>query len=253
MNTILDAISQKRQLGFMYGGFYRIVEPYLLGVYKTKVQLLCYQIGGESSSGKIPEWRRMNVDEITELQTLNGSFLGTRPTKGLSKSPFDRILTPAALPVERLAKTYYLVSAVDRKRAHPAAARDLYSSTWFKLARTYVEQQQTPWFILSTQHGLLTPETQIDPYDKELKTMSQTEQKAWAERVFASLQPKLYPGDRIVLLAGSAIRELLKELLATTGCEIEAPLKGLRIGEQAHWLKQHTVDTTPSLPFQIAG
>jgi hypothetical protein len=251
MNTILDAISQHRLLGFMYGGFYRIVEPYILGVYKTKVQLLCYQIGGQSSSGRLPEWRRMSINEITELQPLNGSFMGARPTKGLSKSPFDRILTSITLPVERKPKTYYLVSAVDKKRAQPAAARELYSSIWFKLARAYVEQQQSPWFILSTQHGLLAPETPIEPYDKELKTLTEAEQHAWAERVFAGLQPKLYPGDRIILFAGAALRALLSEKLASTGCEVEIPLKSLRIGEQAHWFKQHTANAT--LPLQIAG
>jgi hypothetical protein len=253
MNIILNAIAQHQLLGFRYGGFHRIVEPYLLGVYKTKVQLLCYQIGGESSSGKIPEWRRMNVEEITELQPLNGSFMGTRPTKGLSKSPFDRLLTPIMLPVERRPKTYYLVSAVDKKRAQPAAARDVYNSIWFKLARAHVEQKQSPWFILSTQHGLLAPEAPIEPYDKELKTLTESEQQAWAERVFAGLQPKLYPGDRVVLFAGAALRSLLSEKLTGAGCEIEAPLKGLRIGEQARWFKQHTTSATANLPFQIAG
>lgn len=250
--ALLDAISQKRLVGFMYGGFYRVVEPYLLGVYKNKMQLLCFQVGGESGSGRLPEWRRMNLAEISELRILPEVFVGVRPTKGLGKSHFDRVLSPPAMLAARLPRVIYLVSGVDRKRPQVTQAKELYHSIWFKAARMYAEQHHAQWFILSTKHGLLSPEAQVAPYDLELKSMTPTERSEWAERVFGALQPKLYPGDRVVLLAGAPMRELLLEKLESTGCDLEMPLQNLRIGEQVHWLQQHTQPPkTPQSPLPL--
>ena len=43
------------------------------------------------------------------------------------------------------------------KRESRAPAAELYTSTWFKLARRYVEQTGSPWFILSAKYGLTDP------------------------------------------------------------------------------------------------
>ena len=36
--------------------------------------------------------------------------------------------------------TVYLVSCVGQKRSNPSPAKDLYTSTWFRKARMYVER-----------------------------------------------------------------------------------------------------------------
>ncbi len=63
-------------------------------------------------------------------------------------------------------KTIHLVSCVSLKRPIPSPARDLYISTWFLKARAYVEATRTPRFILSAEHGLLSPDEVITPYDR---------------------------------------------------------------------------------------
>ena len=50
-----------------------------------------FQIGGTSSSGGIPEWRRMHVSEISNLVVTDQTFAGRRETTG-KRSSFDTIL-----------------------------------------------------------------------------------------------------------------------------------------------------------------
>jgi Family of unknown function (DUF6884) len=49
-----------------------------------------------------------------------------------------------------------LVTCVKRKRSAPAAARDLYISDLFVKERSYAEHLGVPWYIHSTEHGVLT-------------------------------------------------------------------------------------------------
>jgi hypothetical protein len=65
-----------------------------------------------------------------------------------------------------------LVACVKQKNSQPSLAKDLYTSTWFRKARAYVEQQGWGWYILSAQYGLLAPDTLIQPYEQTLNKMS---------------------------------------------------------------------------------
>lgn len=77
----------------------------------------------------------------------------------------------------------YLVSCVSRKTPYPAPAQDLYTSTWFQKARAYVLRSDSPWFILSAEHGLVHPDDVLIPYEMTLNNMSAAERRAWAEMV----------------------------------------------------------------------
>ena len=55
-------------------------------------------------------------------------------------------------------RTVYLVSCVGKKRSCAAPARELYASDWFQKARDYVESSGSPWFILSAEHGMISPD-----------------------------------------------------------------------------------------------
>jgi hypothetical protein len=132
----------------------------------------------------------------------------------------------------------YLVACVAGKRAHAAPARDLYTSTWFALARRHVEASGCPWRILSAEHGLVHPDTVIAPYERTLSTLPVAERRRWAERVLTDLLPLLARGDRVVFLAGQRYRESLIPVLTRHGITVEVPLQGKRIGEQMAWLKE---------------
>lgn len=74
------AITRRRLLRLQYKGKERIVEPHDYGVHKGVVKLLCYQIGG-SSTGRLPNWRWMETDRISEAEMLDRTFEGGRPTE----------------------------------------------------------------------------------------------------------------------------------------------------------------------------
>lgn len=73
------AIERRRMIRLRYHGKERLVEPHDHGVLNRAVQLLGYQIAG-SSSRPLPNWILMKVNEMADLQMLEKTFAGGRPT-----------------------------------------------------------------------------------------------------------------------------------------------------------------------------
>ena len=97
MQTVLaSAIASKKVVEFSYSGHLREVEPHVLGILDGKVQLLSYQIGGSSSSGGIPEWRRFDVSKMTGVRERNKAFAGARPVPSGMHSSWDRQIAVVA-------------------------------------------------------------------------------------------------------------------------------------------------------------
>jgi len=89
--TIRTAIAQKRLIQFTLRGKVRIAEPHDYGIRDGAPQLLVYQIGGESSSGKLPNWRWVVLAHASGFQLLDRSFAGRRPAPSGRHSPWDQI------------------------------------------------------------------------------------------------------------------------------------------------------------------
>lgn len=128
--------------------------------------------------------------------------------------------------------TLFLVSCVKDKHPAPRPARELYRSDWFNKARTYVEAQRAPWFILSAEHGLVHPDAVIAPYERSLLNFSIAERHAWGQRVIAQLDALPY-APTVVFLAGRLYRE---PLALWAGARIQTPLARMGIGLQKSWL-----------------
>ena len=131
----------------------------------------------------------------------------------------------------------YLVSCVGKKGKRPVPVKELYQSTWFTLARAWVEREAAPWFILSAKHGLVQPDAVIAPYDETLNSMPVAARRDWAERVKSQLVKSLPNVGEIVIFAGRRYREYIEKPLRTHCTSVEVPMEGLRIGEQLRWLK----------------
>ncbi len=96
MDALIEqAINSLHVLEFTYQGLHRIAEPHVFGYYNGKKQLLGYQIGGQSRSGGLPEWRRYDADGITGLGISNQTFPGPRPTVTGVHPNWDTIITLA--------------------------------------------------------------------------------------------------------------------------------------------------------------
>ena len=73
------AIEDRRMIRLLYHRRNRILEPHDHGILNGSVQLLAYQVGG-SSSRHLPNWILMKADEIIDLELLDQTFPGGRPT-----------------------------------------------------------------------------------------------------------------------------------------------------------------------------
>jgi len=132
-------------------------------------------------------------------------------------------------------KTIVLIACAAKKVAHRARAADLYSSPLFVANLRYARSlKPDAIYILSAKYGLLALDREVEPYDLTLNTMPVAQVRAWAGRVVTQLwEVADLRNDRFVFLAGDKYRKFIAPQLA----HWEAPLEGMRIGEQLQWLQ----------------
>jgi len=77
--TIINAINNMEVLSFTYKGNPRVVEPHAYGMGSDGDDLLrAYQVGGYSSSGRLPKWRLFEVNKIYNFSPTGEKFNGAR-------------------------------------------------------------------------------------------------------------------------------------------------------------------------------
>lgn len=76
--AIRRAITERRLIQFTLDGGARVAEPHDYGVRKGKAQLLVFQVSGASRSGRLPDWRWVDLSRATDFQVLDSSFAGGR-------------------------------------------------------------------------------------------------------------------------------------------------------------------------------
>jgi hypothetical protein len=84
------AIDEARLVRFVYKNRERIVEPHDYGIRNGIATLLAYQVGG-SSSHKLPNWRWIETELISDIQILNRTFPGGRPTPTGKHHKWDKL------------------------------------------------------------------------------------------------------------------------------------------------------------------
>jgi len=85
-----SAIEQTRLLRLRYRNKDRIVEPHDYCQQNGIIKLLTWQTGG-SSSGPLPNWRWMEIDQISDAQLLDQTFPGGRPTTAGKHHKWDNL------------------------------------------------------------------------------------------------------------------------------------------------------------------
>jgi len=135
-----------------------------------------------------------------------------------------------------MARKIVLISCVSKKLSHRAKTKEIYISTLFKLNLNYAQSlHPDKIYVLSAKHGLLDLDTEIDPYNQTLNSMSENENKAWAESVLKQLGEQVdLKNDHFVFLAGQKYRKNLVPVIKS----YEIPLEGLTIGRQLQFLKR---------------
>ena len=87
---IREAITEKKLLAFDYNDHRRIVETHVYGRKNDRNGIMAWQIGGQSSKGKLPDWRRMYMNKMTNMKVLDEEFSGMRQVPN-EHSPWDFI------------------------------------------------------------------------------------------------------------------------------------------------------------------
>ena len=94
----------------------------------------------------------------------------------------------------------------------PAYAKDLYVSERFRLARAIAERHATEagteWVILSGRHGVVSPDTVLEPYDFDLSSQPSEFHKDWSQAVVNRLEDRMLPNDQITFLARGPYAQL---------------------------------------------
>ena len=85
------AINEKKLIQFTYQGKRRVAEPHDYGIQNGAVRLLSYQIGGASHSGRLPDWRWIEVPGISDLEILGKTFAGNRPVPSGKHHAWDQV------------------------------------------------------------------------------------------------------------------------------------------------------------------
>jgi hypothetical protein len=119
----------------------------------------------------------------------------------------------------------------------------MYRSALFKAQHRYALICCDRFYILSAKHGLLHPDTIIEPYEQRLP--AGPARLAWGRRVAQQLdaaEPDLDVG--LVVLAGSAYADAFDP--EDRDWPWEEPLRGLGIGERIAWLNR-AVREAPSV------
>ena len=132
-------------------------------------------------------------------------------------------------------KTIILISCCSKKLKGRCPASEMYISARFRHSLQYAKKLRPDMiFILSSKHGLLKLDTEIEPYNETLNTKSVFEVATWSARVVEELcKVSDLEKDMFIFLAGEKYRRDIIPYLN----HYRIPLKNLKIGQQLRKLK----------------
>jgi hypothetical protein len=108
----------------------------------------------------------------------------------------------------------------------------LYVSPRFREARKFAELYGAKWFIISAQHGLITPDEIVSPYDLDLQTLLPPDRQSWADRVLSKLSEMDLIGKHIVVLATGVYSDVLRKRFKKERIVVTYPFNDLPSGPE---------------------
>ena len=165
---------------------------------------------------------------MTTIATSQGDLFAAPSFKTLST-----LLGPNGQPPT------IIIGCGRRKKKSASQARTLYVSERFRTCRAVAETLSAPYLILSALHGLIAPDTTLDPYDLDLGTLSEESKRVWANSALNYLD-RTNDGAPITLLAAGAYAEPIMacNAIRTEPLPISAPLAEIETRHHKDWLDQ---------------
>ena len=148
-----------------------------------------------------------------------------------------------------------LVGCGSKKRSTASKAKDLYTSRYFKWKRRFAEIYGDDWHITSAEHGLLDPDTVIEPYDKSLTNMDPAARRAWGSDTSEELQGLEWEHvDVVILLMGQLYIEPIEPTLETFPVTIGYPFDHTSGNvEQEQWLEKRVTEAKTAAPDETVS
>ncbi len=133
-------------------------------------------------------------------------------------------------------KNIALISCSKVKNNHKTEAQNMYLGDLFKLSLALAKAMQMDQiYILSSEYGLLTIDTIIEPDTVCLIKFNKNEKEVWANNVINQLKQETdLKNDQFYFFAGINYRELLLHSLT----HVHIPMQNLKVGEQLKYLKE---------------
>jgi hypothetical protein len=159
------------------------------------------------------------------------------------------------LPPQSIASTplpdAILLACVPQMNAKPMAARDLFRSELFRRRRRYAEASGAPWWIVSTEYGLVAPDEVIAPHDTRITRLQTSARRQLGDRVATDLERELgtLAEKHLEIHAGAEFVRALGPALRDRGAHLTRPLEGLRIGKQLVWYRKRLGSMKPTPPI----
>lgn len=130
-----------------------------------------------------------------------------------------------------------LISTTARQSDEIGLASKIYStSPLFRGAFNYCNSQYHDSYLLSYQHGILSPYKVVNPQDQSLNTVPIKERREWCKRVAKQIRSKVPKGSVLNFHAGVYYRELIPYLESDYVCR--NPMQGKTIGKQLKFYKE---------------
>lgn len=132
-----------------------------------------------------------------------------------------------------------LIACCKRKIPRPAPARLLYRSPLFVLSLAYAELMGPFWratgtYVVSAEHGLVTLDSVLRPYDLTLADRPAPARRAWGHDVSRQLHARHPERPPVIFLAGDTYRRAVGPYVR----RYAVPMLGLGIGQQLAWLRR---------------
>lgn len=89
---IRSAMINKQLVEFIHDDQYVLGEPHVYGIKVNEIHLLVYQIDGQSNNVRLPRWRDVPAEKISNLRLLRYHFQGKRANGINVQRNFDKIL-----------------------------------------------------------------------------------------------------------------------------------------------------------------
>lgn len=132
----------------------------------------------------------------------------------------------------------FILPCGKRKEAEARTARELYTSPKFRSLRRIVEDLAVPYMIASAKHGLLRPDSIVEPYDLDLSQLPDDKRLHWASDVLEQLRSATR--TEIVLLLNGEYADAIRTANAAgvEPLDISLPIAEMNGVSEDEWMRQ---------------